>query len=103
MAITYKRGSPYFNTDQKNDLVSFLDFMEFREIPTDATDEAITVSTKYHQRPDLLSHNLYGTVDLWWVFIVTNPDQMVDPIYDLVTGLDLFVPTKQRLLNIVGL
>lgn len=103
MTITYTRGSPYFNTDQKNDLVSFLDFIEFREIPSDATDEVITVDTRFHQRPDLLSHNLYGTTELWWVFIVTNPDQMFDPIYDLVSGLDLIVPTQQRLLNVIGL
>lgn len=103
MVVTYTKGSPYFNTEQRNDLVSYLGFMEFRDIPSDATDMAISVSTKFHQRPDLLSNDLYGTPELWWIFIVRNPDQMVDPIYDLVAGLDLFVPTKQRVLASVGL
>jgi len=103
MPLTYTRGSPYFNTDQKDDLISFLDFIEFREIPRDATDDVITVSTKFHQRPDLLSFDLYGTTELWWVFVVANPDQMIDPIYGLVADLDLVVPTKQRILNIIGL
>ena len=103
MPITYTKGSPYFNTIQKNDLVSYLDFIEFRDIPDDDTDEIIIIDTKFHQRPDLLSHSLYGTTALWWIFIVRNPDQMVDPIFDLVAGLELFAPTKQRALNIVGL
>lgn len=103
MALRYTQGSPYFETGQKNDLIQYLDFMEFRDIPKDGTDIAMTVGTEFHQRPDLLSNSLYGTTDLWWIFIVRNPDQMVDPIFDLVTGLDLFVPTKQRALNLVGL
>ena len=102
MPLTYIKESPYFNTIQKNDLIQYLDFLQFRDIPADDTDIAMTVSTKFHQRPDLLSNELYGTTDLWWIFIVRNPDQMVDPIYDLVTGLDLLVPTKQRALNLVG-
>lgn len=103
MVVTYTKGSPYFDTIQKNDLVSYLAFMEFRDIPEDSTDIAMTVSAKFDQRPDLLSNELYGTPELWWIFIVRNPDQMVDPIYDLVAGLDLFVPTKQRALSILGL
>ena len=103
MTVIYSKASPYFDTIQKNDLVQYLDFMEFRDIPADDTDEFITVSTKFNQRPDLLSNNLYGTVELWWIFSVRNPDQMIDPIYDLVTNLELFVPTKERAFGILGL
>lgn len=103
MPTIYSKASPYYNTEQKNDLIPYLDFMNFRDISADDTDIAMTVNTKFHQRPDLLSNDLYGTPDLWWIFIVRNPNQMSDPIHDLVTGLDLYVPTKQRVLNIVGL
>ena len=102
MALIFIKESPYFDTDQKNDLIQYLDFVKFRDIPASDTDIVLTVSTKFHQRPDLLSNELYGTTKLWWIFIVRNPDQMVDPIYDLVAGLDLLVPTKQRALNLVG-
>ena len=103
MSIIYNSSSPYFNTQQKNDLVRYLDFMEYRDITADDSDTVLVVGSKFHQRPDLLSDDLYGTPELWWVFIVRNPDQLTDPIYDLVSGLELFVPTKQRLLGLLGL
>jgi len=103
MVEIYNQSSPYFETIQKNDLVSYLDVLEFRDIPEDDTDIAITVSTKFHQRPDLLSNDLYGTPDLWWIFIIRNKDQMVDPIYGLLAGLELFVPTKERAFGLLGL
>lgn len=103
MSSIYQSFSPYFNTLQKNNLVSYLDFIEYRDITTDDSDQPISIQSKFHQRPDLLSHDLYGTPELWWIFIVRNPDQMIDPIYDLVTGLEIFVPTKQRITSLLGL
>jgi len=103
MASIYNTSSPYFETRQKNDLIQYLDFMEYRDIPADDSDQALSVSSKFNQRPDLLSNDLYGTPDLWWIFIVRNPDQMVDPIYDLVAGLEIYVPTKQRAFGLLGL
>lgn len=103
MATTYKKSSPYYDTTKRNVFVNYLDTMTFREIPSDPTDELITIDTKFNQRPDLLSFDKYGTPNLWWIFVVRNPDQMTDPIYDLVTGLDLYVPTKQRLFSILGI
>ena len=103
MVETYKQSSPYKNTNQKNDVVSYLDFMNFRSIPADDTDIAMIVDSKFNERPDLLSYDLYGTPDLWWVFVVRNPDQLVDPIYGLTTSLEIYVPTKERIFNILGL
>jgi len=102
MPVIYKKSSPYQATLQKNNLVNYLDFITFVDIPNDDTDVIITVESKFHQRPDLLSYDLYGTVDLWWVFIIRNPDQMIDPIYDLVADLDLYAPDKQRVFDILG-
>ena len=100
--VSYNKTSPYANTVLRNSLVEYLDFIDFIEIPSHDSDEILTVSTKFHQRPDLLSNNLYDTPDLWWIFVVRNPDQMIDPIYDLVADLDLFVPTKQRIFGLLG-
>jgi len=100
--VSYNKTSPYANTVLRNNLVEYLDFIDFIEIPSDDSDEILTVSTKFHHRPDLLSNNLYDTPDLWWIFVVRNPDQMIDPIYDLVADLDLFVPTKQRIFGLLG-
>lgn len=103
MPVVYSRTSPYFNTPQRNFLINFLDLYTVRRIPSDLTDEIISVSPKFHERPDLLSNDLYGTPELWWIFAVRNPNEIIDPIYDLVSGLEIFVPTQQRLLRILGL
>lgn len=104
MVIEYKRTSPYFKTDQRNFLISYLDFYEERPIPSDLSDEFIVIDPKYNFRPDLLSANLYGTPNLWWTFMVRNPNLMIDPIYDLTAGLEIFVPTRKRMFsNILGI
>jgi len=103
MTSIYNTSSPYFVTQQKNNLIQYLDFMEYRDIPADDSDQVLSISSKFNQRPDLLSNDLYGTPELWWIFIVRNPDQMTDPIYDLITGLEIYVPTKQRAFSLLGL
>ncbi len=103
MTAIYKKSSPYFKTPQRNFLIEFLDFLTFRDIPDDDTDEVIIISAKFNERPDLLSNELYGTPDFWWIFAVRNPDELIDPIYDLVAGLEIVVPTRQRLFSLLGL
>ncbi len=104
MVIEYNRTSPYFKTDQKNFFISYLDFYTDRPIPADLTDEFIAVGSKFHHRPDLLSNELYGTPNLWWIFMVRNPNLIIDPIYDLKAGLEIFVPTRKRMFtNILGI
>ena len=104
MVETYAKTSPYVNTPQRNFLIEYLDFYENRPVPSDDSDELIALSPKHEQRPDLLSAELYGTPNLWWVFAVRNPNIIIDPIYDLKSGLEIFVPTKNRMFNnILGL
>ncbi len=54
----------------------------------------ITLESKYESRPDKLAYDLYGNAKLWWVFDHFNQDTLQDPIIDLVSGMDLVVPTK---------
>ena len=104
MVEQYKTSSPYKNTPQFNIQFEYLGFYNNRPVPADDTDKIIRLSADYHNRPDLLSHELYGTPDLWWTFAVRNPDLIEDPIYDLVTGMEIFVPTRSRMFNqILGL
>lgn len=103
MVIQYKNTSPYFKTAQINFLIEYLDFYENRPVFADFSDELIAIDPKFHQRPDFLSNNLYGTPDLWWTFAVRNPNLIIDPIYDLVSGMEIFVPTRKRMFsNILG-
>ena len=103
MPINYKNTSPYFNTPQRNFVVSYLDIINFRTIASDPSDTPIVVSPKFNQRPDLLANDLYGQPDLWWIFSMRNPNQLIDPIYDLVTDLEILVPTRQRLFSLLGI
>ena len=96
--IRYRRTSPYGITGQTS---WYLDLYEHRPIPPDSTDIAYRVSTRFENRPDLLSYEEYGTPDYWWIFSVRNPDQIKDPIYDFVDGLEIYIPTRQRLESLI--
>lgn len=68
-------------------------------IPFDVTDDFITITPKYNQKPGLLANDLYGTPRLSWIFYYFNKDKMEDIIFDLKTGLTIRVPKKDRLLK----
>ena len=45
-------------------------------------------------RPDLLAYDLYGNVEVWWVFALRNLEKIKDPLADFKTGLSIKVPDK---------
>lgn len=89
MAVTYNNSSVYRNT-AKNEK-----YLETYEPPVTVNLDrvrTITVQAKYTNRPDLLAYDLYGDSKLWWVFTLYNRDLIVDPLYDLVSGMKIQVP-----------
>ena len=54
-------------------------------------------------RPDLLAYDLYGEVNLWWVFAQRNMDTLQDPIFDFVPGVQIYIPKKTELFTVLGL
>ena len=62
----------------------------------------MTLSKKYENRPDTLSYDLYGTPAYWWVFMVRNPNTIKDPIWDMVAGASIIVPSLQTLQQALG-
>jgi hypothetical protein len=96
---TYSDRSPYYATKTFG---KFLDVMINRPIPADSTDSLITLSSSYHQRPDLLAFDLYGDSRLWWVFTMRNPDVLEDPVFDFVSGTQLYVPTQDIVAAALG-
>jgi hypothetical protein len=88
--VTYKPTSPYAITPQTS---FYLGYLAYRAIIPSEDDVLITIDQKYQNRPDLLSQTLYNTTDYWWVFMIRNPDIIQDPIYDLVAGTQLYVPS----------
>jgi len=100
MTITnYANTSPYYNTPQTS---WYLSTWVARPIPAFDTDQCLTLQTRYNNRPDLLSYDLYGTTRLWWVFAIRNPNIIKDPIYDFVPGIQISVTNRDVLLGILN-
>lgn len=94
MIINYAASSPYNKTQQYSWRIGrFVN----RSVPKDGTDTKIIIEPKYEYRPDLLSYDLYGTPEYYWIFLVRNIDVIRDPIFDLVRDIEIYVPTLQRL------
>ena len=94
--VKYSGGSPYVATPQSS---WYLDNLVLRDVKPDPTDKFVTIGTSHEMRPYNLSYELYGTKDYWWVFQVLNMNVIRDPIYDFKAGLQIRVPTKERLLS----
>lgn len=85
----YNSTSPYYKTAQTN---GYLDVLTYRSIPAEVDDIYFEVTKTYEYRPDLLAHDLYEDVSLWWVFAVRNPDVIKDPVFDLEAGVKIYLP-----------
>lgn len=96
--VTYGKSSPYAITQQTS---WFLQPITPRNIRPDITDKVMIIQPKHEFRPHNLSYELYGTANLWWVFMVINMDTIRDPINDFVAGKQIYVPTRDRLMTII--
>ena len=95
--VTYGKSSPYSTTQQVNDYLDYLNFWNGPFVPAANDDTLMTLDSKYNKRPDLLSFDLYDTPQLWWIFTMRNPDVIRDPIYDFLTGITIYTPSKSSL------
>ena len=100
MAATYKTTSPWFNTSTTQ---YYLDVFKIRPVPAENDDFLYTIQAQYTDRPDLLAFDLYGDVNLWWVFTQRNMDIIQDPILDFVPGVQIYIPKNSRLKSVLGL
>lgn len=98
MATTYKSTSNYSKTASNSK------YLETYIPPISNTSNIETYSTvisaKYNFRPDLMAHDLFGKKDYWWIFVILNRDEIVDPIYDFTTGKTIKVPKSINSLGI---
>jgi hypothetical protein len=94
MALGYSRYSPYSNTELYG---NFLDVTTIPPIVPNLDDVTLTINKTYEYRPDLLAFDLYGNAELWWVFAVRNPNVIKDPVFDLRSGVEIFLPRKESL------
>lgn len=88
--MSYSPSSPYFLSTVVNR--KFLDVMINRSIPSDPTDVYWAITSTYNLRPDLLAYDLYNDGQLWWVFAQRNPNKLKDPLFDFVSGVNIYIP-----------
>ena len=62
----YTNGTVHLNRANQK----FLELRGTLDLEQGPTDIFITITKEYVDRPDLISNNVYGTVDLWWVIIL---------------------------------
>ena len=96
MPAQYLATSPYASTSTTN---GRLDLLTPRTFSFEKDDLVYEIDPVYNNRPDLLAYDLYGKAGLWWVFSVRNPDLLVDPIFDFITGLQIYLPQQNTLEN----
>lgn len=95
----YSSYSPWKKTDQSN---GYLDIMTWRDFPAEFDDILFTITKSYENRPDLLSYDLYGTEQLWWVFAQRNPSTIKDPVFDMIAGRQIYLPKITTLKKALG-
>lgn len=97
--INYPANSAYHATPQFTWRVGTF---AFRPIAPDPTDQPYILSQRHQYRPDKLAYELYGNPSYWWTFSVRNPFLRANPMWDFIPGLQIMVPTADRLITLLG-
>jgi hypothetical protein len=100
MQATYDDLSPWGSTPIVN---NHLDILAIRSVSSEPDDFLYTIEAKFAYRPDLLAYALYGTPQLWWVFMQRNLDVIQDPIFDFTAGTQIYLCKKSSLTKVLGL
>jgi len=96
----YSSTSPWYKTPVTN---NYLNSLTIRPVSAETDDYLYTIEAQYAYRPDLLAYDLYGTSNLWWVFIQRNLNVLQDPILDFVPGNKIYICKKSGLIKALGL
>jgi len=97
---TYSNTSPWYTTPITN---NYLDILSIRPVSAEPDDFLYTIEAQYTYRPDLLAYDLYGSPQLWWVFIQRNLNVLQDPIFDFVPGVSIYIPKGSSLKTVLGI
>lgn len=68
-----------------------------RKLYTSSSDDIMLVLTsRYHQRPDILSYDVYGKATYMWLVLQYN--SILDVTTEFVAGKEIHLPTPKRIL-----
>lgn len=97
--VTYTKTSPYGVTPQSS---RFIGRYVHRQITAHESDQLITLSAKHEHKPEVLSQELYGSPEYYWVFMCRNMNIIRDPIWDFIPGITIAAPSMAHLKSILG-
>ena len=95
----YSASSPWSKTKTTQ---FYLERLRIRPVPAEPDDVLYTIQPQYNYRPDLLAYDLYDDPKLWWVFAQRNMDVIKDPIFDFVSGTQIYLPKGDSLRSALG-
>lgn len=78
----------YFLGDEKK--ITFGSYKR-HSFPFNEDDKYTVLTIGYEYRPDLLSYDSYGTVDLWWILLEANN---ISDIFDFQAGTNIRIPSN---------
>ena len=96
----YTSDSPWLRTPIQGG--RFLDQLRIRPVPASNDDVPYIIQSQYHLRPDLLAFDIYDNEKLWWVFAQRNMNVIKDPVYDFQSGVEIYLPRRSSLLQLIG-
>tara|TARA_Y100000389_G_scaffold197134_1_gene231155 strand:- start:789 stop:1094 length:306 start_codon:yes stop_codon:yes gene_type:complete len=91
----YKDSSNYSQTKMNSKYLELYDPNITLDTLSDDTREII-INSKYHKRPDLMAHDMYGNSRVWWLFAHYNRKVLKDPLHDFIAGTKIVIPIKYR-------
>ena len=94
--MAYSKNS-FLRQAKNKSFYTGLNYDNLPRIRPSINDTTMVLSEKYNMRPDLLAYDLYGDVEVWWVFALRNLEKIKDPLMDFKTGLVIQVPDKSTI------
>jgi len=87
----YKNSTVIYYTVGNRKNITFTTYKkQISNIPT-SKDKYMIIPPQFEYRPDRLSYELYGTVDLWWKIMEANN---IKDIFDFKAYLNIRIPNN---------
>lgn len=92
-----QKKSRYVQGGDTDRLSNRLGWWERITLPSHPTDFSFLITARYHQRPDLVAKDVYGSANLMW--LVLQYLNIVDINTEFVSGKTILIPTTERVLS----
>lgn len=100
MAV-YNKNS-FLKDAQNMSFYTGLNYMNLPAVAPSVNDQKFLITKKYANRPDLLAFDKFGSAELWWILVLSNPEIIKDPIQDFKEGTIIRLVTGSRARQIAG-